>query len=991
MLLRKVDGRWHYYPMDGRRFVASGRGTANLTRNLDWSVAGIGDFDGDGRDDVLLRHADGRWYHYAMNGRRFISGTQGAADLPRDLAWRTPDVQQAGSTGEHAVHAVGETFKDCATCPEMVVVPAGTFTMGSPADEDGRASAEGPQHEVNFAVPFAIGVHEVTFREWDACVADGGCAYEPWDWDWGRGQRPVMDITWGQAQAYVDWLAAETGQPYRLPSEAEWEYAARAGTTTPFHFGATVSTDQANYDGTKPPYGDGVAGAYREQTVPVGSFPANDFGLHDVHGNVAEWVQDCGSDENWGYDDAPADGSAVEIAGCRERLSRGGGWWDEAAYLRSARRDLWNDEDWYTWDLGFRVARGVSGTAPGDGTVVGIDAPKLGVWLTTTTEVFFEWSAVEDATHYQLYLHHADGTMRKYDPFPVGDGTQRRLSGLVPATEYCFTITALDGNAESPHSARVCATTNTEDAAGPDAPDLRLDRVTETEVFLEWSPVPGATHYRFYSHLADGSTRTYWPFPASEGTRRRFSNLTPDTEYCYTLTALTADAESDQSERVCVTTNGEDTADDGDDTRAGARALPLGTVVEGTLDDSGDVDYWRIDVLSAGTLVIETTGDTDTVGRLEDASGNVLATDDNGGTGSNFRIERDIDAGTHYVRVSGADGATGGYRLSATHTGQRGGSTDAASFVGLTSFQIVASSDGVHWEAVYEGECCLRDVAYGGGLWVAVRSGRDVSTILTSLDGRSWTRTDYQANYRHELYLLGGVDFGDGVWIVAGSNAILRSVDGLNWTVVHGDDDHAAFHTDEVAFGNGLWVAGGVNDLFESTDGTDWAAVPRSKRPGCASPDDLAFGGGHWYAVDPLSLFHHSIACTRTASGDWEHFIDGFRGRRAPSAAAFGNSDWVGSGASGPDYEQVVIWEGGTNGLHWVDFPAAPGDLRPHVRGVAFYSGLWVVGSSYGPYWNRGDPRLEDDWTLVPRSQIEGLRNGRIGDDLDVMAAKGDR
>ena len=966
VLMRHADGRWYYYPMNGRRFRSNGRGTANLTRNVDWSVAGVGDFNADGRDDVLLRHADGRWHHYAMNGRRFIAGTQGAADLPRDLAWRTPDAQTGRPSGEHRA---GEMFKDCATCPEMVVVPAGTFTMGSPADEDGRWTTEGPQHEVTFAAPFAIGVYEVTFAEWDACVADGGCTYEPWDWGWGGGQRPVMEVTWGQAQAYVDWLAAMTGQPYRLPSEAEWEYAARAGTTTPFHFGATISTDQANYDGTKPPYADGAAGVYREQTLPVGTFPANAFGLHDVHGNVAEWVRDCGSDDNWRYDSAPADGSAVEIAGCRERVIRGGGWWDEAADLRSAYRDLWNDEDWYFWDLGFRVARDVDGAAPGDGTdgtTVGVEVPQLSVWLTTTTEVFFEWSAVENATHYQLRLHRADGTTRHYDPFPASDGTQRRLSGLVPRTEYCFTLTALDGDAESAHSPRVCATTNAEDAAGPDAPDLRLDRVTETEVFLEWSPVADATHYRFYGHDVDGTTRAYWPFPASDGTRRRFYNLTPDTEYCYTLTALTADAESAESGRVCATTDGGDT---GDDTRAGANVLAVGGTADGTLENAGDVDYWRIEVLSRGRLTVETTGDTDTWGRLEDVSGNELARDDDSGSGTNFRMEVDLEAGTYYVRVEGVSGAVGPYRLSATHkpaTG--GGGIGVVNFVGLRLGFTgdIWISDGERWQLAYEKPRGINAVAFGNGLWIAVGSGQ----VLTSEDGRNWTlRVDVEDD---DDFRLLGIAYGEGRWVAVGTHAILTSTDGINWQKVFGEDwedqdpNLIAFSASDVAFGGGRWVAVGVNDIFESTDGTNWTTVSLDKhRCGTVYRKAVAYGDGEWYAVG-LGV------CARDPSGQWFNFISGNQvGDLAD--IEYGNGNWVASGDRG-----MVVWPKAGSTFWRVEVDCSDGPRSTTVSAVAHRDGRWIAGpvnvaSTYNTVaYNTGDPKVPGDWNCFSPDAIEG-------------------
>ena len=157
--------------------------------------------------------------------------------------------------------------------------------MGSPDNEPGRNSEEGPQRRVTIA-PFAIGKTEVTFAQWDACVSAGGCSRRPADNGWGRGARPVMRVSWEDAQEYVGWLSRQSGQSYRLPSEAEWEYAARAGTETPFHTGRRISTDQANFAGDYT-YNGSSKGQYRGQTTPVGSFAANGWGLHDMHGNVS--------------------------------------------------------------------------------------------------------------------------------------------------------------------------------------------------------------------------------------------------------------------------------------------------------------------------------------------------------------------------------------------------------------------------------------------------------------------------------------------------------------------------------------------------------------------------------------------------------------------------------------------------------------------------------------------------------------------------------
>ncbi len=240
---------------------------------------------------------------------------------------------------------VGQTFRDCDACPEMVVVPAGSFTMGSPPHEEGRDDDEGPIHRVTIVAPFAVGRYEVTIAEWDACVAAGGCRYRIEDEDWGRGRRPAINVEWSQAKEYVSWLSRETGKPYRLPTEAEWEYAARAGTETRYSWGDDIGLNRANCNGC------GSRWDY-EKTARVGSFAANGFGLHDMHGNVWEWVEDC---SHGSYLGAPSDGSAwTARSDCRKRVRRGGSWFDKPRYLRSAnrgRRDYGHEED------GFRVAR----------------------------------------------------------------------------------------------------------------------------------------------------------------------------------------------------------------------------------------------------------------------------------------------------------------------------------------------------------------------------------------------------------------------------------------------------------------------------------------------------------------------------------------------------------------------------------------------------------------------------------------------------------
>ena len=236
-----------------------------------------------------------------------------------------------------------DTFQECTNCPEMMVVPAGSFTMGSPANEPGRYADEGPQHTVTIARQFAVGQFELTFDEWDACVADGGCnGYKPNDEGWGRGRRPVINVSWDDATAYVAWLAKKTGKPYRLLTEAEYEYATRAGTTTAYPWGDDIGKNNANCNGCGSQW-DG------KQTAPVGSFAPNQFGLYDMVGNVWEWTEDCYHDS---YNGAPADGSAWTGGDCSRRVVRGGSW------------DLSDPQ--FRLDLRVRPLR--SGTPPTTGT-----------------------------------------------------------------------------------------------------------------------------------------------------------------------------------------------------------------------------------------------------------------------------------------------------------------------------------------------------------------------------------------------------------------------------------------------------------------------------------------------------------------------------------------------------------------------------------------------------------------------------------------------
>jgi formylglycine-generating enzyme required for sulfatase activity len=240
-----------------------------------------------------------------------------------------------------------QIFKECAHCPEMVMVPPGKFWMGSLDEERGHIPLESPRHEVTITRPFAVSRFEITSEEWDFCVLLGGCTWAAPETGWGRGRRPVMNVNWNDAQQYVAWLAWRTGKPYRLLSEAEWEYAARAGSDKAYPWGDGVGRNRANCNGCSGPRD--LTG-----TEPVGSFAANGFGLYDIHGNVFEWTQDCFHNS---YNGAAADGSPWETGGtCEGHMVRGGSWDAPPEDMRSAKR-LWITSNKRFNFLGLRVGR----------------------------------------------------------------------------------------------------------------------------------------------------------------------------------------------------------------------------------------------------------------------------------------------------------------------------------------------------------------------------------------------------------------------------------------------------------------------------------------------------------------------------------------------------------------------------------------------------------------------------------------------------------
>jgi formylglycine-generating enzyme required for sulfatase activity len=311
------------------RDAPSGAKVGSLHGGVEVEVTGQTEYEG------------ARWYRVAM-ARGGVGYVFGAYLRERPTASVTPVVgvfpKPAPSPSEHSV---GDVFKDCDVCPEMVVVPAGEFMMGS---EDGEAN-ERPVHRVRIPVPFAVGKFEVTFDEWDACVSAGGCdGYRPADNTFGRGRRPVINVSWNNAQSYLAWLRQKTDKQYSLLSEGEWEYVARARTTTKFHTGHWIGSFQANFDHSK------------GKTAPAGSYGPNAFGLHDVHGNVWEWVEDCWNNN---YRDVPSGGTAVTTGICTERVLRGGSWVDVSRDLRVANRHR-ERHNFPLGTYGFRITRTLS-------------------------------------------------------------------------------------------------------------------------------------------------------------------------------------------------------------------------------------------------------------------------------------------------------------------------------------------------------------------------------------------------------------------------------------------------------------------------------------------------------------------------------------------------------------------------------------------------------------------------------------------------------
>lgn len=266
-------------------------------------------------------------------------------------------VPQAMESIANLTPTPGKKFKDCDICPQMIILPSGDYQQGAGPDDTMARSNEKPERRVEFRELFAIGVTEITFDEYDACVAAGACKTRPDDQGWGRGRRPVINVTYGDAKDYTNWLSSTTGQKYDLPTESQWEYAARAGEISPWLGSSTIAVCAfANGAGSESPAGwanKDCSDPAPDRTMPTGALAANKFGLKDVLGNVSEWTQDC---VTLNYRDAPSNGEADTRGSCGQRPVRGGSWFSGPRDMRLSARMAQRKGD-STDYIGFRVVR----------------------------------------------------------------------------------------------------------------------------------------------------------------------------------------------------------------------------------------------------------------------------------------------------------------------------------------------------------------------------------------------------------------------------------------------------------------------------------------------------------------------------------------------------------------------------------------------------------------------------------------------------------
>ena len=532
------------------------------------SLAGVSDFTT--RSDVTrVANIAGAAYTvpYLANGSPYYFVVMAANAIGESPPSAQVSATPRAPTAATAPEVFRDTLKDGGQGPEMVLLPAGYFRMGSPSDEVGRDRDEGPLRTVSLDRRVAMGRYEVTFADYDRFARAKAGVYRPRDEGWGRGMRPVIHVSWNEAQVYAAWLSAQTGHTYRLPTEAEWEYAARAGASTRYSWGDSIDNfecSQANFFGGRLILDIQILNRFCgvERTLPIGGYAANSFGLYNMHGNVREWVEDCYGD----YSAAPSDGSAVRTgaggAACNQRVVRGGGWasvvvdnpssfTSDQRPLRSASRKPSQPIIRYGSNGGFRLVREVTTVAP---------ATPSGLSLAAgSTRVTATWSATRDASRYTLY--HSESSFAGVTDLTAPGitrvanitATSHTVSGLGNGTRYYFVLTASNAGGESGASSEASATPQ---VPAPGVPSgLRLT-AGNGQVAASWTAVSGASRYTLYhsqSSITDVTASGVTAVANLTATSHTVRGLTNGRTYYFVVRASNAGGDSAASDEASAT------------------------------------------------------------------------------------------------------------------------------------------------------------------------------------------------------------------------------------------------------------------------------------------------------------------------------------------------------------------------------------------------------------------------------------------------------